>query len=433
MSSVLKGDKLEEAFHQYLLDQKRDGNLLFGVYPPENCKIFKKKSYYCRDREADVEFDVVIELYAQGRVQPHLHIIFECKNHRGNVSETHVTDFSDKIGRIFPNAVKGILVVSSRLQSGAEKLARNRKMGIVKYDENGLEIVADRLGGLSLENGFVESQIFQSDYSRKSLKFSAYSDGRYFGDVDQLIRSLDPEQAAEIDKSNASLAIQYKSAEAIKALVKEILKEINYKGGPVDLERVCLALSICLVHSEQDIRDIDGVPILGSANFTRKLITINAHGNKNRERFTLGHEIGHFQLKHEAYLTSETIIERDLLIKETSQSLGYERLEYQANTFSSNLILPDEFFRIKVAHFRYLLKIRDIGHGYIFVDDQPHNKVIYDELLTSLSNYFEVSKQAIQIKLKSLKMLTDQRESKQGSTLTNAVQILPFLQRKLQL
>ncbi|KQV29392.1 hypothetical protein ASC96_12075 [Rhizobium sp. Root1204] len=128
MGSVDKGNKLEDAFYEYLLYQKKLGHLLFGVYPPENCKVFKKKSYYCKEREADVEFDVVIELYAQGRREPHLHVIFECKNHSGNVSETHVNDFSSKIGRMFPHAVKGILVVSSRLQSGADKVARNRKM-----------------------------------------------------------------------------------------------------------------------------------------------------------------------------------------------------------------------------------------------------------------------------------------------------------------
>lgn len=424
MSSLDKGNKLEDAFYRYLLDQKKSGQLLLGAYPPENCKIFKKKTYYCKEREADVEFDIVVELYAQGRAQPHLYVIFECKNHDGNVSELHVNDFSSKIGRMFPHAVKGIMVVSSRLQSGADKVARNRRMGIVKYDQNGLEIVADRHGGPCVENGYVESQIFQRDYSRKSLKFSAYNDGKYFSTISQLLRSIDPEGDTVIEHEYVPAAVPYVSIDAIKNSVKEVLAEVKYKGGPVDLERICSALSINLSHSDQDMRDIDGIPVLGSANFTRKLITINAHGNRNRERFTLGHEIGHFQLRHGAYLSSETIIERDLLIKETDQSLNYERLEYQANTFSSNLILPDEFFIMKTAEFRHYLGITNRGHGYIFVDNQPYNYVVYDQLLLCLSNYFEVSKQAIQIKFKSLGMLTDERKKNQESSTTRFLEAL---------
>lgn len=426
MSSVEKGNKLEDIFYQFLLDQREHGSLLFGIYPPANCKIFKKKSYYCKEREADVEFDVVIELYGEGRSEPHLHVVFECKNHTGNVSETHVNDFSSKIGRIFPHAVKGVLVVSSRLQSGADKVARNRRLGIVKYDANGLEIVADRKGGALVETGFIKSQIFRGDHSRKSLKFSAYCDGKFFSSIGQLIKQLDPEQPDEVDSARTFTPIPYLAVDVIKARVKEILTDVDYRGGAVDLEQICSSLSIKLTYSRQDIRDIDGLSVLGSANFTRNTITINANGNPNRERFTLGHEIGHFSLRHGAYLTSENIIERDLLIKDMPDSSGYDRLEYQANTFSSNLILPDEFFIKKTAQFRHLLQISDRGHGYIFVDDQPFNLMIYDELLTALSNHFVVSKQAIQIKFKSLGMLTDRRERDHG---TPVMQVFEAFQR----
>jgi len=150
--------------------------------------------------------------------------------------------------------------------------------------------------------------------------------------------------------------------------------------------------------------------ILGSANFDRQEIVINAHGNITRERFTLGHEIGHFFLKHQVYLASESVIESDLrIVSEREGSFNYERLELQANLFASNLILPDEIFVRKTAEFRRLLGITDRGHGYIFVDDQPYNYQVYEQLLTQLLTYFEVSKQAIQYKLQNLGMLTDQR------------------------
>jgi len=89
---------------------------------------------------------------------------------------------------------------------------------------------------------------------------------------------------------------------------------------------------------------------------------------------------------------------------------SYERLEYQANTFASELILLFEMFLRKTAEYRRELEIKDKGHGYIFVDDQPCNYGPYNQLLLYLSSYFEVSKQAIEIKYRKNGMLTDQRK-----------------------
>ncbi|TZG33474.1 ImmA/IrrE family metallo-endopeptidase [Agrobacterium sp. B1(2019)] len=421
MNSSDKGDKLEDAFYQYLLDQKDRGELVLGAYPPDNCKIFKKKEYYCKEREADVEFDVVLEFYANGRTSPHLYVIFECKNYRGSVPELYVNDFSAKLGRMFPHTAKGVMVVSSRLQSGAEKVARNKGLGIVKYDGHGLDIIADRKARPYIENRFVEFQLFQGGSATKSLKFSAYNDGKFFSSISQFLGSLHPELAGDVGESPT--AIPFMPPEAIKSSVREVLKLVDYRGGPVDLEHICSALSIDLQYSDQEVHDTDGTPILGSAHFHRKVISINSHGNRNRERFTLGHEIGHFFLKHQQYLSSENIIERDLLInKEMDASFNLERLEYQANSFSSNLILPDDFFKLKTAQFRNFLEIRDRGHGYIFVDDQPCNYTIYEQLLAALSTHFEVSKQVIQIKFKHLGMLNDQRKQNQASPVARVLE-----------
>ncbi|QIO59221.1 ImmA/IrrE family metallo-endopeptidase [Rhizobium leguminosarum] len=414
MNSTHKGNKLEDAFYKYLLDQKSRGDLVYGLHPPENCKILRKKEYYCREREDYVQFDIVLELYRQGRSSAHSYVVFECKNYEGGIPETCVTDFSDKLGRIFKHAAKGVLVVSSRLQSGADKVARSRSMGIVKYDEDGLEVVADRS---CVESRFVKSQIFRNDRPVKSLKFSAYHDGNFFGAINQFLRSVEPELSVgnEIMEANTRVSVPYVPAEHIKRSAQEILEQIGYKSGPVDLGKICSVLSIDLHFSQQVVQDEDGTLILGSANFDRNSIQINVHANSNRERFTIGHEIGHFCLKHKMYLRSETIVERDLLIDfETDDNFNYDRLEFQANAFSSELILPDQVFLAAIDVGRFQFDIRDRGHGYIFVDDQPCNFLPYDQLISRLSLYFEVSKQAIEIKLRKMGLLNDQRKRNQA-------------------
>lgn len=413
MNTVAKGDNLENAFHQYLLDQQDSGQPVFGMFSPETCKIYKKKKYYCKEREADVEFDIVLEIYRIGRKKPSLYVVFECKNHGSNLSETYVNDFSSKISRIFRQAVKGVIVVTSKLQSGAEAVARNARMGIIRYNEHGMDTIAERRG-ICIEHDFVRSQILQNNDAIKSLKFSAYHDGKYFGTVKDFLKNIDPGSVdiAQYENEDRILSIPFFTTRQFKNSAAEVLSRVNYMSGAVDLDEICRSLSIDLQIVDQDIYDADGAFILGSANFEQRTIQINSRSNsrETRERFTIGHEIGHFCLFHEQYLRSEAIIERDLFItSEKADSFNYERLEYQANAFCAELILPDKSFLQKTEEIRRDLDIKDRGHGYIFVDDQPCNCFPYEELLARLSTYFRVSKQAIEVKFKREKMVTDQR------------------------
>lgn len=410
MNSSEKGDKLEDAFYQYLVDQQQAGELVFGVGQPDNFKIYRKKKYYCKVREAYVEFDVVIEIYRAGRPSPHSYVIFECKNYSGSISEVYVNDFTAKIGRLFPNAAKGIMVVSSQLQSGAEQVARNHKIGIVKYDVHGFDIIADRQSPSYLEVSFVKSQFLTADKPAKPLKFSAYYDGEFFGTIDQFLMGLDPNRTIRLERDKKSPSVPFITDDKIKTCAQQILNKIEYEGGRVDLNKICVMLSIDLHYSNQTVQNAVGAPILGSANFNHNIITINVNRNEQQGRFTLAHEIGHFCLGHVKYLSSESIIEMDILLdKERKPFFNYERLELQANIFSSNLLIPDTYFKYKVKNYRDEFDIRNRGHGYIFVDDQPINLTLYHQLMIRLSNHFDVSIAALEFKLLEFEMLNDQR------------------------
>jgi Zn-dependent peptidase ImmA (M78 family) len=409
VSTTGKGNELEDEFHEYLLDQQRQGQLVFGAHDPDRCVIHRKKKYYSRDREGDVEFDIVIELYGVGRPSPHTTIVFECKNYGKSVPEVYVREFSDKLKEIFPNAHKGVLVTSSRLQSGARKLAESRKLGIVKYDHNGLEFIIDRQGRTFVEKRLMQAQIFVDESKVKPLKFSAYHDGKFFGTVGQFTSDLLFGHKGE-GGSSSRISVPFVPTEVLRAKAQAALESIDYKKGPVDLEAVCAKLALDLEYTDKIVRTPDGILILGSANFDRNLIQIHAHGNPQRERFTLAHEIGHFCLQHKQYIRNDTIIASDLMLDSVGEeSFNYERLEYQANAFASFLILPDHTFRIVLDEVQRKLDIRNHSHGYVFVDDQPVNYGLYHELLVLMSTYFEASRQVIEIKLHSLGLLNDQR------------------------
>jgi Zn-dependent peptidase ImmA (M78 family) len=416
MNTTEKGNKLEDQLYDYLHGQLARGKHVFDVYPANLCEVHKKKKYYCRDREGDVEFDVVIEIRREGRSEPHLRVIFECKNHENPVQERDIRDFSDKIGGISAHGTKGLVVSSSRLQSGAEKVARNRGLGVVKFDENGIDIVVDRTGGTWTENHFVKNQIIDGTEHSKSLKFSAYSDGKFFGSIDQLLRSFTPEFAVEGGTAVGPQTnyVPFIPDNEIREIAQKTLNLLRYVRGAVDLRRLCEEIEVQLTFSETLAQDFDGHPILGTANFTERMIEVNLQGNKHRERFTIAHEIGHFCLRHDRYLHSESVIEHDLLVDAKSDDTpNYERLENQANIFASELLLPVGDFQISVEALRLHIGIVDRGFGYIFVDDQPCNYTPYNEMMFALSDHFEVSKQAIEIRLKRMGLVTDKRKNNQ--------------------
>ncbi|MND30139.1 hypothetical protein D3C80_206660 [compost metagenome] len=410
MNTTAKGNKLEDALFKYLIDQQGGGDRVYDLYPPDLCKIRKKPKYHCPERKKPVEFDVVIEVYRKGREVPHSYVVFECKNYKSGIPESRVTDFSDKMGRIFGHSVKGILVVSSRLQTGAENIARSRSMGIVKLNDNGLDVVADRRQWYAIESAFVKSQIFEGENHIKSLKFSAYFDGRFFSSIGQLLECFEHDEDGKPPSGGGRVSVPYISPDDIRAFATEVLEGIDYKEGAVDLNEVCVAMSLKLKFSRKNVLDEDGALILGSANFDRNSIEINAHNNAFRERFTVGHEIGHFCLGHGRYLRSETVIERDLLVDaEAKENFDITRLEVQANLFASEIILPDQVFRRATEVGRQRLDIRNIGFGDIYVDDSPWNYQPYNQLISDLSQYFQVSRQAIEIRLKKLGLVNDQR------------------------
>lgn len=355
MSTTEKGDTLEDKLSEYLLDQQNHDKLVYDAYPASHCKVLKKPKYYCKDREANVEFDVVVEVRRTGRSEPHLYVVFECKNHKKPIEDSYVRTFSDQISSVFGQAVKGIVVTSSKLQSGAERLATNRRLGIVKFDENGIEVIADRAVGTWAENRFIQTQLADSTRRSKSLKFSACIDGGYFSSFDQMLHGLetDPNDARAETKNRRDKSVAFLPEAEVQVAAQKARSQIDYDGGEVDVEKLCRVLKLDLSYSQRAFQDADGYTILGSANFAKRSIEINQHGNPNRERFTVAHEIGHFTLGHDQYLHSESIVERDLFSDlDAEDTFNYERLECQANLFASALLLPDEQLRHAVEALR---------------------------------------------------------------------------------
>ncbi|MBW9074951.1 ImmA/IrrE family metallo-endopeptidase [Agrobacterium deltaense] len=423
MSTIEKGDRLEDAFYNFLLDQQNRGEDVYWTIPHGKCKILKKKKYPSRDRGAPVQFDIVVETYRPGAEVPSFYHVFECKNYSNSVPDHYVREFSDKLKELFPHKHKGVMVVSSKLQSGARKLAESRGIAIVKYAEHGVEIIADRRLRPFVSHSSLKSQIFRDEARATELKFSAYSDGNYFSTVEDFFASTNlGNELPRVPTAAAKHVVPYVSPAEMRRSTETVLSKIDYEAGCVDLAKVCKALGIDLTYSDSAITDADGLQILGTANFDSRTIEIYSHQDGNQKRFTLCHEIGHFFLRHDQYLRSDKILARDLEISDEGENtFNYERLEFQANAFAADLILPYEAFIRALAKYKVELEIKSKSHGYIFVDNQPENLFTYEKLLTLLSIEFEASKQVIEIKLKKMKLLNDQRVASRSAPVAQLV------------
>lgn len=243
MNTPETGNKLEDQLYDYLRDQIDRDEQVFDVYPANLCEIHKKKKYYCGLRKRDVEFDVVIEIRRRAASELHIVVIFECKNHQKPVQERDITDFSSKVGDIFGHGAKGLVVSSSRFQSGAENFARSRHIGIVKFDENGIDIIADCKSGTWAETSFVETQLFEGTRRSRSLKFSAYNEGRFFGSIHELLKSFDPDSSygSDIETRPQINSVAFLPEIEIRRAAQTSLKNIQHNHGAANLDEICIA------------------------------------------------------------------------------------------------------------------------------------------------------------------------------------------------
>ena len=206
----------------------------------------------------------------------------------------------------------------------------------------------------------------------------------------------------------ATPRVAFISRHRIDRLAQQALKSISYIRGEVDLTK--------LVSREADVSGLsvsfieDSGSALGSITFNPLEIKIFAADSQSHlARFTLAHELGHHFLGHKRYMTREAIRAQDI---DQSQLITIpkgevERLEWQANTFASCLLMPKEDFQAAFGLLLQHLGIRNRGHGHLYLDSQRDNVIQFHAVCNSLSEYFNVSKTAIRLRMRALELLVE--------------------------
>jgi Zn-dependent peptidase ImmA (M78 family) len=109
-------------------------------------------------------------------------------------------------------------------------------------------------------------------------------------------------------------------------------------------------------------------------------IAVNVAHHRNRQRFTIAHEIGHYQLEH---ATDHVDREFTVIMRDESSSSAENSLEVAANQFAAALLMPRS------------LIMRDFARLGAFTDEE----------VTRLALKYQVSELALQLRLRNLGLL----------------------------
>lgn len=126
----------------------------------------------------------------------------------------------------------------------------------------------------------------------------------------------------------------------IERKAAEVLRELGIDGHEVNVQRIAEAHGALVryVSSDDDVsgmlhRDQGGRPVIG----------INAAHHRNRQRFTLAHELGHLLL-HTGDISLDTP-RTAVRMRDERCATGTDVEEIQANRFAAALLMPEAFLR----------------------------------------------------------------------------------------
>jgi Zn-dependent peptidase ImmA (M78 family) len=160
--------------------------------------------------------------------------------------------------------------------------------------------------------------------------------------------------------------------------VERLLKEARVLEPPVDVEALAARCG-AQVSYEAVSPHISG---LLYRDEQRSIIGINARNSRQRQRFTIAHELGHLLL-HEGELIFDTT--GRLNWRDESSSLATDPEEIEANASAAQLLMPESLVR-----------------GFV---REPGGRQPMDRLIRDMAKTFDVSVQAMQYRLINLGLL----------------------------
>lgn len=391
MNTTIIGTEFEKKVYHYLEVLLKTEKLPNAS--SKYSKIFYHKKYICGRSGRAIETDISIETYnpyAGNQEQWSTLIIIECKCYNSKVNISDYDEFRRKLTDISEYGVKGIIVTTKGFSQTNIELAGKEKIALVVFSDQNFNWLVGRC-----LNKYPEQlmPILKGEQS-VGLNPISYYEGHFFS-TPNLLNVLDVAL-----KTRYEYYIPFLSSEELKKKAKEI-----YQLQPLQTNDVAgevLAKNFPMIEVRYDNLSQG---LLGTIDLRNNIITLSEDiiSDTNRVHFTLAHEIGHLVL-HRKFLRKEFSSVDDYIDISILSDKNIKRMEYQANVFASYLLLPERKFYYEVA---LLFKEYSITKGRLYLDHQLCNRRNVSLILQRLSRKFQVSQQAIAIRLKNEKLLIE--------------------------
>jgi Zn-dependent peptidase ImmA (M78 family) len=111
---------------------------------------------------------------------------------------------------------------------------------------------------------------------------------------------------------------------------------------PVDVEAAAQALNIAVRY--QALEDsVSGILVIKQDG---AILGVNEKHHRNRQRFTIAHELGHFLLHKEA---ADVFVDSVVFHRDELSATGTMQQEIDANAFAAELLMPADTLKAKVG------------------------------------------------------------------------------------
>ena len=348
-------------------------------------EIFLHKQYASKTApDVMLNPDITIEVYSNSNKETWSNLlVVECKNHGRKIDNSIYREFVGNLSDYPRSGVRGIMVSSAGFTQQVITLAQSDNIALVVLSEQSdwETIIWRKI------NSFEQHQFGHKVLTGEaSTSYPIVYSGNSFVTVSDLL------QECGIPMSKA-LHIPFMEDNVICKKVEDILQNTKYliKENFIDC---CFSLiapnyKFDFVEMQEDC--------LGKCDFKEHVITINSSLSKHRQNFTIAHELGHIALHSSIVEKLFSIEDRESDNNTIISKSIYGRMEYQANTFASYLLMPNIPF---MAEVNKLFKENWITTGRLYHDYQPCNIRDCNVVVGALSSKFNVSQEAVIVRLK---------------------------------
>lgn len=166
---------------------------------------------------------------------------------------------------------------------------------------------------------------------------------------------------------------------------QDVLKRFGVTDPPVPVERIVGELEARLEFEPYDA-EMSGMLYRDQG---RAVIGINSAHPATRQRFSIGHELGHLVLHRHRLMFVDKLFR--VTVPDKVKGLYYPREEVEANGFAAALLMPEEMLDVALSR-----SLRSVD-----ADDTQ-------ALIEDLARRFQVSPQAMEYRLANLGRLIPQ-------------------------